>query len=119
MCGNTSLAYHKGQWCCPNSGEAEDCVIDGDSKETWNYGWPNHVTCKNGRPLKLTQQCVKKIESMPTDDEDLLLYEGSGLGDRENDPQDDSTQRCNHFPEDEYRNSWADRSYLDVCNDNR
>ena len=45
-----------------------------------------------GHPIPLTQQC----------------HDG-----------DISTPRCNYYPDDEDRNSWAKRAFLDVCQDNR
>ena len=29
------------------------------------------------------------------------------------------TSTCNYFPEDPFRNYWASRSHIDICNDNK
>ena len=54
------------------------------------YGRPNKVSCK-GRALKLEEQCEDHIEG----------------------------KRCNTYPEDEWRNRDAERSFIDACNDQR
>ena len=59
--------------------------------EESSVGSANIVKCI-GHPIPLTQQC----------------HDG-----------DISTPRCNYYPVDKYRNFYAKRAFLDVCQDNR